>query len=126
MAVSLIRGAELVHHRPRDLGLVKLHAPYAQEGENGQAQENDAHAPSQWVRLRQNNRPLGMISTSRMTEAPVVVKPETDSKMASTGELKIPLQKNGRAPNTPTANHPEGGDGHAFPVGDGGPVGCCL
>ena len=62
--------------------------------------------PSQWVRLRQNNRPLGMISTSRITEAPAVVKPETDSKIASTGELKIPLQKNGRAPNTPTANHP--------------------
>jgi len=29
--------------------------------------------PSQWVRLRQDNRPLGMIFTSRMTEAPVGV-----------------------------------------------------
>ena len=42
--------------------------------------------PAQWVKLRQNNRPLGSASTSVSIVAPVVVKPETVSKKQSTSE----------------------------------------
>lgn len=41
--------------------------------------------PSQWVKLRQYKSPIGSISTSDNMLAPVVVKPETTSKKASTG-----------------------------------------
>ena len=40
--------------------------------------------PTQWVKLRQNSSPWLMASTSVRTDAPVVVKPDTVSKNAST------------------------------------------
>ena len=40
--------------------------------------------PTQWVKLRQNNPPRDKDSTSVRILAPVVVKPETVSKKAST------------------------------------------
>ena len=40
--------------------------------------------PIQWVKLRQNNRQWGNTSTSGIILDPVVVKPETVSKNAST------------------------------------------
>ena len=41
--------------------------------------------PSHWVKLRQKRMPQPEPSISVMTEAPVVVKPEADSKSASIG-----------------------------------------
>ena len=39
--------------------------------------------PSQWVKLRQYNSPMGRASMSVSTLAPVVVKPDTVSKRQS-------------------------------------------
>ena len=41
--------------------------------------------PSHCVVARQRSKPRGQISTSAMTLAPVVVKPEADSKIAAAG-----------------------------------------
>ena len=49
--------------------------------------------PIQCVRLRQNNKDLGKISISTKIEEPVVVKPETDSKNASTKEGIAPEKR---------------------------------
>ena len=58
--------------------------------------------PIQWVKLRQKSMEWDMASTSRRTEAPVVVKPETVSKKASTKLGISPLIMKGRAPSTDT------------------------
>ena len=42
--------------------------------------------PTQWVKLRQNSRPFGSDSTSVRMVAPVVVKPDTVSKKASSSD----------------------------------------
>ena len=44
--------------------------------------------PSQWVKERQKRIPLGRASMSVRMEAPVVVKPEQDSKIQSMGVAK--------------------------------------
>ena len=54
--------------------------------------------PTQWVKLRQKRRPLGSPSTAGRMEAPVVVKPETVSKRASTRFGMAPDKKKGRQP----------------------------
>ena len=41
--------------------------------------------PSHWLVARQKMTPWPMSSGAAMTEAPVVVKPDIDSKKASTG-----------------------------------------
>lgn len=62
--------------------------------------------PSQWVRLRHMRIPRGTRSISVRTEAPVVVKPETDSKKASTNELNVSENRKGKAPTTPAPIQP--------------------
>ena len=54
--------------------------------------------PIQWVKLRQNRMPLGRPSTPGRMLAPVVVKPETVSNIASTGFGMQPVRTNGTAP----------------------------
>ena len=54
--------------------------------------------PNQWVRLRQKRIPLSKTSTSAITEAPVVVKPETLSNKASVKVGVEPLITKGSAP----------------------------
>ena len=49
---------------------------------------------------RQNNMPCGSISTSSIIEAPVVVKPDVDSKKASVMLVIQPWVRNGNIPNT--------------------------
>nr|WP_291026445.1 hypothetical protein [Hydrogenophaga sp.] len=49
--------------------------------------------PSHWVKLRQKRMPRPALSMSVITEAPVVVKPEADSKRASTGEVKVSVSR---------------------------------
>ena len=61
--------------------------------------------PIQWVKLLQNNRPFGSASTSLKIDEPVVVKPETVSKNASTYEGICPDKKNGNAPKTDNEIH---------------------
>ena len=56
--------------------------------------------PIQWVKLRQNRMPLGRSSTAGRMLAPVVVKPETVSNMASTGLGMLPVSTKGTAPTT--------------------------
>ena len=58
--------------------------------------------PIQWVKLRQKSMEWDMASTSFRMEAPVVVKPETVSKKASTKLGISPLRMKGRAPRTDT------------------------
>ena len=54
--------------------------------------------PTQWVKLRQNKLDLLSASTSVRMLAPVVVKPDTVSKNASTKEGISPLNTKGNAP----------------------------
>jgi hypothetical protein len=49
--------------------------------------------PIQWVKLRQNKIEYGRDSTSGKIDAPVVVKPEHDSKNASIKEAIDPLRR---------------------------------
>ena len=64
--------------------------------------------PAQFVKLRQNSILWLSSSICRSTpriEAPVVVKPETDSKSASVKRGICPLMKNGRQPITLSSTH---------------------
>ena len=54
--------------------------------------------PIQWVKLRQNSIQWERASTSSITLAPVVVKPDTVSKRALTKFGIAPERKKGRAP----------------------------
>jgi len=54
--------------------------------------------PSQWVRARQKLMLGGMTSTSMMILDPVVVKPDMDSKKASTNDGMTSDRRKGRAP----------------------------
>lgn len=56
--------------------------------------------PIQWVKLRQNRMPMGRLSTSASTDAPVVVKPDTVSNSASMGSGMAPDSTKGTAPIT--------------------------
>ena len=56
--------------------------------------------PTQWVKLRQNRIPRCRGSISVRILAPVVVKPETVSKKASTKWGMSPEMTKGRAPKT--------------------------
>ena len=56
--------------------------------------------PIQWVKLRQNRMPMGRLSTSASTEAPVVVKPDTVSNRAEMGSGMAPDNTKGTAPMT--------------------------
>ena len=47
--------------------------------------------PNHWVVARQNSTPLDMPSIGRSTVAPVVVNPDTDSKMASSNDVMVPV-----------------------------------
>ena len=55
--------------------------------------------PIQCVNERQNNIPLGRLSTSERIDAPVVEKPEHDSKNASAKPGMLPVVMKGMAPN---------------------------
>jgi hypothetical protein len=61
--------------------------------------------PIQWVRLLQKRIEYGRISTSFSTEAPVVEKPEVDSKKASINGGIAPLKIYGREPSTEKKTH---------------------
>ena len=61
--------------------------------------------PTQWVKLRQNRLPRLSGSTAVRMDAPVVVKPETVSKKASTYWGISPLSTKGSAPNADMASH---------------------
>ena len=61
--------------------------------------------PIQCVKLRQNNSPQLMLSTSVKMEAPVVVNPLTVSKNASANEGISLLMTNGNAPTAESAIH---------------------
>ena len=61
--------------------------------------------PSQWVKLRQYKRLIGKASTFCTTLAPVVVKPETVSKIQSIKFGISPLIQKGSAPKRDTAIH---------------------
>ncbi len=58
--------------------------------------------PTHWIKQRQNRSAFEWDSISIIIVAPVVVKPDMDSKRALTGEK--PLNKKGNAPNTAAAS----------------------
>src|SRR6056297_768413 len=62
--------------------------------------------PSHWIRLRQNKRLGAAPSMLVITDEPVVVNPDTDSKKASVYVEKSGARKKGRAPKIPTPSHP--------------------
>ena len=61
--------------------------------------------PTQCVKERQKRSPWLIRSTSVRIEAPVVVKPLTVSKKASTKEGISRLKKKGRAPTSDISSH---------------------
>ena len=62
--------------------------------------------PNHEITLRQKATPREMDSTSSMTDAPVEVNPDIDSKKASVKSGVTPLNKNGRQPPNVIVNHP--------------------
>ena len=62
--------------------------------------------PSQWEKLRQKSIPRGKASTSANIVAPVVVKPDMDSKNASTGAEVAPVSRKGIAPSRAADSQP--------------------
>ena len=63
--------------------------------------------PSHWIIDLQKRILLGRLSIVVSTEAPVVVKPETVSKNASSGWGKNPDKAKGMAPKRLAFNHPK-------------------
>ena len=61
--------------------------------------------PTQWVKLLQNNIPLGKLWTSVNIDAPVVVNPDEVSKNASIIDGIVPLNIKGNAPKKEIAIH---------------------
>ncbi len=55
------------------------------------------------MRERQNSTARGIGSICWKMEAPVVVKPDTDSNSASTGLMVVPANMNGSAPTMPAS-----------------------
>ena len=112
-------GFELIHRRPRHLGLVELHAAHPQEGEDGQAQDDDAQtaqpvgqaAPEEDARghdfhVLDNRGPGGGEARGGLEDAVHQVGQDP-------GEIKR------QSPEDAGCHPPHGGDGHAFPVADG-------
>ena len=62
--------------------------------------------PMNCVSARHSRMPLGTPSSTGMTEAPVVVMPDTASNTAATGDATTPDSTNGAAPARPAHNHP--------------------
>src|SRR5690554_2235486 len=63
--------------------------------------------PTHWRKDRQNKIPLGSTSTSLITVAPVVVRPETASKKASAVLVRLPENIKGRAAKREVKNQPK-------------------
>ncbi len=74
--------------------------------------------PSQWVKERQKRMPWGSASISVKTVAPVVVKPDMDSKTAGTNALDGAGEEVGKGPEEGCAGPGEGDDGEPFPGAD--------
>ena len=72
-----------VLHRSRRLGAVELHAADAEHRQDRDGEHDDAHAaePLQQLAVEQYRR--RQVSMPTMTVAPVVVRPDRDSKTAS-------------------------------------------
>ena len=62
---------------------IKNALPVPRRGKRASISTRIPIPPRNWVRLRQNKILLGSASTSRMTDAPVVVRPEAVSNRAS-------------------------------------------
>ena len=61
--------------------------------------------PIQWVRLLHKSTDFGRDSISVRMDAPVVEKPETDSKNALTKEGMAPEKMKGKHPTRPIISH---------------------
>ena len=76
---------------PGDSAAIRFCARSPMEGNSASASTRMPIPPSQWVELRQNRILRGRFSTCVRMEAPVVVKPETDSNQQLTAEPNPPL-----------------------------------
>ena len=74
-------------------------------GSTAMANTSTPMPPTQWVKLRQNAVERCSASTSVRMLEPVVVKPDTVSKKASTQEGMSPDSTKGTAPNTDSSTH---------------------
>ncbi len=79
--------------------------PIPRKGRTATASTMIPIPPSHWLKPRQKRRPRGSEPGSEKIEAPVVVKPEIDSKKASSGEA-MPASQNGSAPKTAALSQP--------------------
>ncbi len=102
-AVFFIRGNILLKLKPPNSELKSCTALPESCGKRTIKIMMTPNPPSHWVRLRQSRILLGTISTSGITDAPVVVSPETLSKSAETTS-KEPEKRYGRLPTAESSS----------------------
>ena len=77
-------GTSLLTTGPGDSACIRYRAPSPSLGIRASVSTSTPMPPIHWVSARQNKMPRGRDSISERMVAPVVVKPETVSKKAST------------------------------------------
>ena len=105
LAVSLARGISLPTTGPGISARMMWMERSVTLGTSAITNTSTPMPPTQWVKLRQNRMPRPRASISVRMLAPVVVKPETVSKKASTKWGISPEMTKGMAPNSDMRIH---------------------
>src|SRR5918998_370069 len=100
LAVSAIRGVNLVWVSPETSAPNRRAAPNPMVGATATKRTTIPIPPSHWVMLRQKRMDGVWASTSESSDAPVVVKPLIASKVESRRLPKVPSTKNGTPPSS--------------------------
>ena len=82
-----------------------LTLPPTSDGRMAMVKNTIPKPPIHCVSDRQNRMPCGSTSTSSMMEAPVVVKPDVDSKKASVMLVMLPCIRKGNMPKNEKITH---------------------
>ena len=103
--VVLRRGCIFVRRGPVASAAKTRTEPPTIDGMTAMVKNTIPRPPIHCVRLRQKSKARGILSTSSMRLAPVVVKPDMVSKKASMGLTKVPDSRKGSAPNRLNTTH---------------------
>ena len=82
-----------------------LTLPPTSDGRMAMVKNTIPNPPIHWVSDRQKSMACGNTSTSSMIDAPVVVKPDVDSKKASVTFVMLPCIRNGNIPKNENTTH---------------------
>ncbi len=107
LVVAAMRGVNLSGAGPGLSALKICNPPTPKVGKIAKVRTKIPIPPNQCVKERQKRSPLGKLSISGITVAPVVVKPETVSKKASTKLGTLPEKTKGKAPKKEVSVHPK-------------------